>query len=614
MFNLGVISLGQGDLDDAGRWFERVVSESPGAADTHVNLGIVRQREGRLDEALACFRRALALEPGFATAGANLAAALIVLGRNPEAVAQLRENLRRNENDGWTWGTLADALFQTGELDEAARAAARARALDAGSPASYSVLALVHTVRGDTAAAIAALQEGFERTGASGLLGMLAHQLRRTCDWQAWRVAWDEVARRLDREADLGSPFWLMLEATTAGQQLDYTRRWAEANFKALQATRARSARETAREREAGRPGHARRVRVGYLSSEFHEHAIAHLLAGVLEAHDRARFEIYAYSYGPEDASPMRARLNRACEHFVDIAREPDDTAARRIEEDALDLLVDLKGYTMGARTGILARRPCPVQVNWLGYPGTMGAPFIDWLIADDYVIPPGHESGYSERIARMKHCWQSNDRLRPMLAPLTRSEYGLPGQGFVFCCFAQAAKITPHVYARWMSLLNTVPGSVLWLAEDNALATRNLRAAAAGHGVASERIVFAPRAPFAQYLARYCVADLALDTFPYTSHSTGSDALWRGCPLVALTGETFASRVSGSILAHAGLPELITNSLEEYEQLARTLATQPRLTSGVRSRVAAARESSLFDVESLTRDLEGVYLGICME
>ena len=350
-------------------------------------------------------------------------------------------------------------------------------------------------------------------------------------------------------------------------------------------------------------------MRVGYLSSEFHEHAIAHLLAGVLEAHDRARFEIYAYSYGPEDASPMRARLNQACEHFVDIAREPDDTAARRIEEDALDILVDLKGYTMGARTGILARRPCPVQVNWLGYPGTMGAPFIDWLIADRYVIPPGQESGYSERIARMKHCWQSNDRLRPMLAPLTRSEYGLPDQGFVFCCFAQAAKITPDVYARWMSLLNTVPGSVLWLAEDNELATRNLRAAAAEHGVASERIVFAPRAPFAQYLARYCVADLALDTFPYTSHSTGSDALWRGCPLVALAGETFAARVSGSILAHAGLPELITNSLEEYEQLARTLATQPQLTSGMRSRVAAARESSLFDVESLTRDLEGVYL-----
>src|SRR6185369_17082650 len=181
-----------------------------------------------------------------------------------------------------------------------------------------------------------------------------------------------------------------------------------------------------------------------------------------------ARFEVRAYSYGPEDASPMRARLTRACDDFVDIAREPDDVAARRIEADALDILVDLKGYTMGARTGILARRPCPVQVNWLGYPATMGASFIDYLIADDYVIPPGLESAYSERIVRLAHCWQSNDRGRPEVEPLTRAEYGLPAQGFVFCCFAQTAKITPDIFARWMSLLSTVPGSVLWLAEDN--------------------------------------------------------------------------------------------------------------------------------------------------
>jgi predicted O-linked N-acetylglucosamine transferase (SPINDLY family) len=307
----------------------------------------------------------------------------------------------------------------------------------------------------------------------------------------------------------------------------------------------------------------------------------------------------------------MRARLRQACEHFIDVASEPDDAVARRIEGDAIDILVDLKGYTMGGRSAILARRPCPIQVNWLGYPGTLGAPFFDYLIADPYVIPAGRESAYSERVVMLDHCWQSNDRKRPVAEPRTRVEYGLPEQGFVFCCFAQAVKITPDIFERWMSLLQSVQGSVLWLAEDNARATALLKDAARARGVASERIVISPRVPFAQHLARYRVADLALDTFPYTSHSTASDGLWCGCPLVALVGDTFAARVSGSILTYAGLPELITGSLDAYEDLARALATDPQRLNAIRARVAAARDSSLFDAESFARDLERVYLDL---
>jgi predicted O-linked N-acetylglucosamine transferase (SPINDLY family) len=226
-------------------------------------------------------------------------------------------------------------------------------------------------------------------------------------------------------------------------------------------------------------------------------------------------------------------------------------------------------------------------------------------------VIPPGQESAYSERVVKLDHCWQSNDRRRPVAEPLTRSGYGLPDPGFVFCCFAQSVKLTPDIFAVWMRLLQAVAGSVLWLAEDNARATQNLREAAAAQGVAPDRLVFAPRAPFAQYLARYRVADLALDTFPYTSHSTASDALWCGCPLVALSGDTFAARVSGSILTHAGLPELITRSPGDYERLALALATDSQRLHGARSRVAAARASALFDAESFTRDLERIYLDL---
>ena len=639
MFNLGVISLDRDELGDARRWFERVVAQSPHYADAYVNLGIVDQREGRLDEALGRFRRALALDPRLAPASSNLArtlalqhkpeeardqylavlqiapdliearaglaAALRALGRYPEGIAQLREVLVLDAQDARAWGALADALFQSGDLEQAASAATQARALEPEAPGPYSTLALVHVVRGEPEHAIAVLEEGFERTGAGGLLGMLAHQLRRVCDWDKWRVAWEEIARRLDREAELGSPFWMFLEATSAEQQLGYTRRWANAQF-------GTGRRGNTESRPAEIPGNARRVRVGYLSSEFHEHAIAHLLAGVLEAHDRTRFEIHAYSYGPEDHSPMRARLRQACEHFIDIARDPDDAVVRRIEADALDILVDLKGYTMGARSAVLARRPCPVQVNWLGYPGTMGASFIDYLIADEYVIPPGRESAYSERVVRLAHCWQSNDRRRPVAEPLARTGYGLPDRGFVFCCFAQAVKITPDIFACWMNLLRTVPGSVLWLAEDNTRATQMLKQAARNHGIADERVVFSPRLPFAHHLARYRIADLSLDTFPYTSHSTASDALWCGCPVVGLCGETFASRVSGSILTAAGLPDLVTYTLADYERLASRLATEPALLADARARVARARDHSpLFDSTRFTRDLERLYFGL---
>ena len=252
------------------------------------------------------------------------------------------------------------------------------------------------------------------------------------------------------------------------------------------------------------------------------------------------------------------------------------------------------------------------MQVTWLGYPGGTGAEFIDYLIADDFLIPQGAEKAYAEHVLRMPHCYQPNDRKRPVAAPLTRSEYGLPETGCVFCSFNQTVKITPEIFGRWMSLLRRVPGSVLWLLEDNRWATANLIAAARKEDVSPERIVMAPRLPVAEHLARYRAADVALDTFPYGSHTTGSDALWSGCPLVALCGSTFAARVSGSLLTSCGLPELIADSLDVYEELAHRLATDAAFMRDVRARLARSRDTSpLFDSEKFTHDLEALYLQI---
>lgn len=636
MFNLGVIEMEQDNADTAEQWFTRVTAKDPQHADALVNLGIVAQKRQHLNVAIDFFQRALKLNPALAAARNNLAHTLVLqnrfaaareeylvtlsaapelieaheglatvcrrLGRLKECIEHLQQIIALGSGNGLIWAGLADALFQSGEITEAEAAATRASEIDGDAIGPYSVRALVHIVRKEPGRAIDVLEAGFRRTGAGGLLGMLTHQLQRTCDWARWRDAWREMSTRIDHDADLGSPFWLLTAPTTAEQQVDYTRRWAHAQFGT----------GVAAPTHAEEPLPNRRLRIGYLSSDLHDHATAHLFTGVLERHDHTRFEVFAYSYGPEDGSALRQRIKDACEHFADVAWEPDDVVVQRIRDDALDVLVDLKGYTLGARTAILAQRPCRVQVNWLGYPGTMGASFVDYLIADAFIVPPGRETAYSEQIAFLSPCWQCNDQSRPVIAPLSRQEYGLPDDAFVYCCFNQAVKITPEVFACWMSLLHNAPHTVLWLADDSAEATRNLTAAAIAQGIAQERLIFAPRLPLPQHLARYQAADLALDTYPYTSHTTASDALWLGCPLIALCGDTFPSRVSGSILSACGLPELITYTLQEYQQLAARFANDPEFSQATRARWAAMRISApLFDATTTARNLEAVYLDL---
>ena len=636
-FNLGVLSLSQGEFDTARQWFERVIHQSPRHADAHVNLGIVLQNNLLYGDALECFHRALQVEPGhvpahhnlahtlalqgrlddarerylmtlriapnFAAAHEGLASVCLALGRAGEAIGHLRATLQSEPDNINALSALAGALFEAGQLEEAETTAQRACSLNPTAAAPcHATLANIYFVRGDLDRTIAALESGYAHTNASSLLGMLTYQLRQACDWTRWQAAWELMAPEVEENAALGSPFWLLCEPTTAHQQLVYTRRWAEARFKSIAAVP--SARLGPRAHQ--------RLRIGYLSSDLQEHAAAYLVSEVLELHNRAQFEVFAYSHGPDDGGAMRQRLRAGCEHFIDIAWEPDDVAAERMRGDALDLLVDLKGYTAGDRLTIMARRPCSVQVAWLGYPGTTGAAFMDYLIADPFIIPPGEESHYSERVVRMPHCYQANDRKRAIAVSSSRADYGLPDRAFVFCCFNQAYKITPDVFAVWMRLLKAIPHSVLWLIESNRLAKHNLLAAAQTHGVPAERLVFAPRLPYAQHLARYRAADLALDTFPYTSHTILSDALWCGCPTIGLCGTTFASRVSGSLLTAAGLPDLVTYTIADYEQLALRIAMDPPRMQQIRTRVARARDhSSLFDSTTFTRDLEQIYLGL---
>jgi predicted O-linked N-acetylglucosamine transferase (SPINDLY family) len=352
------------------------------------------------------------------------------------------------------------------------------------------------------------------------------------------------------------------------------------------------------------------RIRVGYFSADFRNHATMYLMAGLFERHDRSRFELSAWCFGPPAQDEMRGRLQRCCERLIEVGDQSDRQVAERARELQLDIAVDLKGFTQDSRPGIFACRAAPLQLSYLGYPGTMGAPYMDYLIADATLIPPASQIHYSEKILYLPDSYQVNDAQRPIAQRLfTREELGLPRSGFIFCCFNNNYKITPQTFAGWMRILQRVPGSVLWLLEDNARAAHNLREQARGSAVGAERLIFAKRMPLSEHLARHRAADLFLDTLPCNAHTTASDALWAGLPLLTCAGEAFAGRVAASLLNAIRLPELITLTQSHYEELAVALASDAARLAALRERLAHNRLTTpLFDTALYATRLERAY------
>jgi predicted O-linked N-acetylglucosamine transferase (SPINDLY family) len=429
---------------------------------------------------------------------------------------------------------------------------------------------------------------------------------------RAW-CEWDEFdgwqAHALAALSDPGvaplSPFHLLsLPGISAAQQHACATRWMSARLVASAADRALLKREFAALQQAP---HAR-LRIGYLSCDFHQHATALLMVEMLEAHDLARFELHAYSYGADDGRGMRQRLMGPFERFNDIGALDDLQAARAIHADGIDILVDLKGYTAGTRTTLLTYRPAPLQVSFLGYPGTLGGAFCDYLVSDRFITPPGTAADYSEALAHMPHSYQPHGRHAEIGAAPTREAAGLPIEGLVLCCFNQAYKFTPEVFGIWCDLLARTPSSVLWLLRSEQ-AEGNLRREAMARGIAPRRLVFADELPQAEHLGRLQLADLVLDTSPYNAHTTASDALWAGVPIVTCAGATFASRVAGSLLHAVGLPELVTHSLPDYAALATALVADPPRLHALRAKLARQRaDAPLFDVAGYTLGLEALY------
>ncbi len=371
-----------------------------------------------------------------------------------------------------------------------------------------------------------------------------------------------------------------------------------------------KTARQIRAQHERPAAGHSKkRLRIGYLSSDLYSHAIGSLMSDIFGLHDRDKVAITAYYYGPDRNDHFQKRIRDGVDHWVDINAMDDCQAAQRIADDEIDILVDVNGHSMNARTSILALEPAPIMVNWLGFPGTMGSPYHHYIIADNFIVPPGYERFYSEKVMRLP-CYQPNDRQRIVASQsLSRQDCGLPDEAVVFCCFNGSQKITETIFKLWMEILRGVRGSVLWLLSDQEPVNERLRTVASDQGVDPARLVFAERKPNHEHLQRYQLADLFLDTFPYGAHTTASDALWMGVPVVTLAGHGFAARVCGSLVSAAGIPELVATTAEEYVLTALEAGTDKARIAGLKAKLAEQKSSCvLFDMPLLVRSLDALY------
>lgn len=565
LVSLGSGFLGLRDYPRALGLFERLAAASPRSAKALIGKGLALSGENRHEEALQSFDAALALAPRDAEALIGKGVALKALRRLPEAIESYQRAIEvapRNPNAHFDLGNALVMLHKNNESRESYR---KAWLADRSRPE---------------------------------ILSALIRSKQITCYWDELAHEYQTLVEIVGRYHQSTNPFNLLGICDDPELHQIAARAYTRETLPPAPVAQA----PQAKPRE--------KLRIGYFSADFHNHATMHLLAGVLECHDRDAFEIHAFSYGPEIEDAMRARARATVDQFHECARLSDGAIIAAARQAGIDIAIDLKGYTQDARLAPFAQRLAPVQVSYLGYPGTIGADFLDYILADATVLPMDQQRFYDEKIVHLPDSYQANDDRR-VIAPVTpsRAEAGLPADGFVYCCFNNAYKITPEVFSSWMRILNAVPGSVLWLLSNEAEAMDRLRAVAAGQGIEPARLVFAPNLPSAKHLARHRLADLFLDTLPYNAHTTASDALWAGLPVLTQMGQAFAGRVAASLLKAVGMPELITHDAAAYEALAIALGRDPARAAALKARLTAAIPTApLFNTPRFTRHLESAY------
>lgn len=608
MYNRGVVLLDLERAADALAMFDAAGDTYQNNAEMWNNRGVALWNLKRPDEALASYERALRLEPGFAEAWGNRGLALRDMGRLEEARASFETVLTIEPSNAVAMNSHGNVLRDMKLFDEAINSYSAAIRTRPNYAEALINRGYTHWALKQHDAGMADVEQALklEPDYPYGR-GEVLHVRMYSADWHDFAAAKAELEALVRAGKRAVQPFVFQAIAETPADAQACSRIWAKDKYPQM-ATRPHD--------PATRKGQ-KKIRIGYVSGEFRQQATAILMAGLYERHDREKFEIIALDSGSNDGSPMRTRLEKAFDRWIGITGLSDEQVADVIRDAGIDILVNLNGYFGEARMGVFARKPAPIQINYLGFPATLGAPYIDYIIADKVVIPSAEQRFYDEQVVYLPGSYQANDDQGRLItkAP-SRAEAGLPelpsgslGNAFIFCNFNSSYKLTPETFDSWMRILKQVDGSVLWLLESAAPFADNLRREAEARGVAAERLIFAPDLPTDEHLARLQLADLFLDGLPYNAHTTGSDALWAGVPLITRKGATFPGRVAASLLGTIGLSELVTDSADEFEALAVKLANDPKALKKVRDKLAKNKNKSpLFDTDRFRKNIEAAY------
>lgn len=598
--HLGLGALRSGQFDQSLVALGQAISLNPRSGIALCDLGDAYKALARHEQAIDAYSNGLRLKPDHVSGWNNLGNALLAVGRRADAVEALLTAQKLAPGTAQIAFNMANAYQALGDLDQAEAHFAKAASLSPRFAAALYNLGLVQRLKGDLPAAIAsfdavlAVKPDHDQARTEKL-----HQQAHICDFR-WADEFSKLPSDFGLRGKGAAPF-----AFLAMEDAPLRHRQRSALYGKRLGLRDRPA-ALPKERSLGR-----KLRIGYFSSDFHDHATMHLMKGVFDHHDREQFEIYVYSFGPSKQDDTRSALVAKVDRFQDLMGRPSDEIRAAALADTLDIAIDLKGYTGENRAEIFADRLAPIQISYLGYPGTTGCSVFDYVIADHVVLPPPQRASFAEQVIYLPDSYQINDATRAIDSHRpSRAECGLPEQGMVLCCFNNSYKITPQMFALWMRLLNHRADAVLWLLQSNDWSADNLRCEAARHGIDPARLIFAERLPAAAHLARHACADLFLDTFPCNAHTTASDALWGGLPVLTCAGRHFATRVAASLLTAAALPELITTNLPDYEALATSLMDHPATLRQLRDRLHAQRLScALFDTAAVTLHLETAYM-----
>jgi protein O-GlcNAc transferase len=609
-FNLGVALHDLGEADSALQHLHKATHLNPNMVGAHLIAGEIYEAAGKFERAVACYQHALNIQPDCIDACIRLGSAYQIIHDHLTAIPYFERALSANFAEKHRiFNNLGISYQNTGNIGEAIRCFKEAIKLNPNYATAFYNLGVNYQLNDKLDESIRVLEQAVALKPDHGeAVNLLVHQLQRTCEWSKLETYGAKMAKMTESALKMQGP---TSEAVYTNVCMNSD---PALNF-ALARSRSRKIADSAPGAAAQIVHHqptlvTDRIVLGYFSGDFRNHPVAHLIRGVLDLHDRRAFKVCCYSFGRDDGSLYRSRIMQDCDHFVDLRGMSSHDMAIRIYADKVNILIDLMGHTAGNRLDVCAVRPAPIQVTYLGFPGTTGADFMDYIITDKIVSPPEHSAFYSEQPVYLPNCYQANDNAQEIADDLRqRGDWGLPEKAFIFSSFNQPVKIEPVMFNCWMKIMQRVPESILWLLEDNPTARNNLKQAACNCGVEPKRLVFAPKVSKERHLARMGLADLALDTRIYNGHTTTSDSLWAGVPVVTLIGTHFASRVSASILSAIGLSDLITRSLTEYGDLAVYLAKNRRELKKLKHRLSVNRRvNPLFDTAQFSRDLEQAY------